>query len=155
MDTFQNGVPDWKATTNVIAARELACDESEINGCTADNPRLVRQIEKLRIQVDPHVDRPYQEPREVINRRADILRNRIPLQQLRGLIDNCAGERDLQRLIGSDLSLLGEMYAQPDEEYLAFAEFPLDDGREDFALFSGRSRILRFPLQLSCRLTSQ
>ena len=63
------------------------------------------------------------------------------MQQLRGLIDNCAGERDLQRLIGSDLSLRGEMYAQPDEEYLAFAEFPIDDGRVDFALFSGRSRM--------------
>ncbi len=124
-----------------IVASEIECEESEIYRHTADDPRLVRQIEKLRMQVDPHLDRPYQEAREVINRRADILRGRIPLQKLRGLIENGAAEKDLQRLVQSDLSLLGEMYAQPDEEYLAFAEFPLDNGRVDFALFSGRSRM--------------
>jgi hypothetical protein len=139
--TFQNGIPDWHSTTAAIAATEIACDESEIKGCTADDPRLARQIEKLRMEIDPHLDRPYQESREVINRRADILRNRVPIQQLRNLVENGAGEKDLQRLIRSDLSLLGEMYAQPDEEYVAFAEFPLDDGRVDFALFSGRSRM--------------
>lgn len=139
--TFQNGIPKWKSTTATVTADEIACDESEIKRHTADDPRLVRQIEKLRIQVDPHVDRPYQDSREVINRRADILRNRIPLQQLRGLIESGASEMDLQRLIRSDLSLLGEIYAHPDEEYIAFAEFPIDDGRIDFALFSGRSRM--------------
>lgn len=139
--TFRDGLPDWKSTTTAIASSEIACDETELNAPAADDPRLVRQIEKLRMQVDPHLDRPYQEPREIINRRADILHHRIPLSQLRGLIENSAGEKELQRLVQSDLSLLGEMYAQPDEEYLAFAEFPLDDGRVDFALFSGRSRM--------------
>lgn len=139
--TFRNGNPDWQSTTVAIAADTIGANESEISGCTLDDNRLVRQIEKLRMEVDPHLDRPYQESREVINRRADIQRNRFPLQQLRGLIESGAGEKDLQRLIQSDLSVLGEMYAQPDEEYLAFAEFPLDDGRVDFALFSGRSRM--------------
>jgi hypothetical protein len=139
--TFTNDIPDWQSTTASVAAREIGCGEDETNGRTEHDPRLVRQIEKLRMQIDPHVDRPYQESREVINRRADILRNRIPLLQLRGLVEHGAGEKDLQRLVQSDLSLLGEMYAHPDEEYLAFAEFPLDDGRVDFALFSGRSRM--------------
>lgn len=133
--TFHNDLPNWQSTTATIVANQIGCDESAISGNTADDPRLIRQIEKLRMEIDPHLDRPYQESRDVINRRADILRNRIPLMQLQGLIEDGAGEKDLQRLIQSDLSLLGEMYAQPDEEYLAFAEFPLDEGRIDFALF--------------------
>lgn len=60
--TFRNGIPDWQSTTAAIAASEIACDESEIQGQTADDPRLVRQIDKLRMQIDPHADRPYQDP---------------------------------------------------------------------------------------------
>ncbi|MPQ60052.1 DUF4263 domain-containing protein [Duganella sp. FT27W] len=33
------------------------------------------------------------------------------------------------------------LYAQPADEYIGFSELPLDNGRVDFALFSGRSRL--------------
>jgi hypothetical protein len=40
-----------------------------------------------------------------------------------------------------DLSIFGEIYALPHEEYIAFSEFPVGDGFVDFAIFTGRSRM--------------
>ena len=139
--TLQHDLPNWQHITIDRAAQLIGCEESEISGRTLEDARLVNQIERLRIQVDPHLDRPYTEPPEVINRRNEISRNRVPLTQLRSLIQSGANERDLHHLIASDLSLIAEIYAKPDDEYLVFTEFPLDEGRVDFAVFSGRSRM--------------
>ncbi|RZA34477.1 MAG: DUF4263 domain-containing protein [Lysobacteraceae bacterium] len=139
--TINNGIPDWKSITQAAAAEFIGCDEAEISCVSLRDERLARQVESLRIRVDPHIDRPWVEPLDVINRRNEILRRRVPVQQLRTLIEKGAGESELHTLIKSDLSLIGEIYAQPDDEYIAFSEFPLNNGRVDFVLFSGRSRL--------------
>jgi len=49
--------------------------------------------------------------------------------------------RNIQKLIKSDLSIIGNFYSHPSEEYICFSEFSLDDGVVDFVMFSGRSRM--------------
>lgn len=139
--TLEGTVPKWQNISRTNAAELIECTEEDISGKTLSDCRLTRQIEQLRIKVDPHVDRPYIESRDVINRRTEIASRRIPMKQLRNVIERGAGERELHALVASDLSLVGELYAQPADEYIVFSELPLDNGRVDFALFSGRSRL--------------
>ena len=39
------------------------------------------------------------------------------------------------------MSVFGDFYSQPNEEYIVFSEFPILDGSVDFIVFSGRSRM--------------
>ncbi|MDG2850078.1 DUF4263 domain-containing protein [Vibrio parahaemolyticus] len=39
------------------------------------------------------------------------------------------------------MSVFGDFYSQPNEEYIVFSEFPILDGSVDFVVFSGRSRM--------------
>jgi hypothetical protein len=57
------------------------------------------------------------------------------------LIQSGAGEQEIQRLLKTDLSIFGEAYAKPDNEYICFSEYPIADGSVDFAVFTGRSRM--------------
>ncbi len=99
------------------------------------------KLKKYRHDIDPFIDEPWPEAYEVINRREDILKNMLPISVLQEAIENGAMEIDLQNLIKSDLSILGDFYAHPSEEYVCFSEFPLNGGFIDFVIFSGVSKM--------------
>jgi len=139
--TTEDGLPRWSKISVLAAASMLGCSLAELEQPARHCPRLVAQIEKLRVQIDPYVNRPYQESVAVLNRRNEILRQRIPVEQLRAAIDEDANELAMHRLIAQDLSLIAELYARPEEEYIAFSQFPVDSGFVDFALLSGRTRM--------------
>lgn len=141
MVSDMEGLPHWDRLTVAEVASMLGCSTRELGVLTADNPRISAQIDRLRVQIDPYVDRPYQESVAVLNRRTEILRNRVPVEQLRAAIDEGANALAMHRLITQDLSLIAELYALPEEEYIAFSQFPVDSGFVDFALFSGRTQM--------------
>ena len=139
--TESDGLPRWTRISADTAATMLGCPLAELEQATRHEPRLAAQIEKLRVQIDPYINRPYQVSVAVLNRRNEILRHRIPVEQLRGAVEEGANELSMHRLIAQDLSLIAELYARPEEEYIAFSQFPVDSGFVDFALFSGRTRM--------------
>jgi hypothetical protein len=75
----------------------------------------------------------------VTKRKLEIIAGQIPKALISALIDNGSNEQALQRILKQDLSLIAEVYAFPEDEYLCFSEFPVGEGQVDFALFTGRS----------------
>jgi hypothetical protein len=65
----------------------------------------------------------------------------ISKSSLKSIIENGCKEQELQRHLKTDLSIFGEAYAKPDDEYICFSEFPLANGAIDFVVFTGRSRM--------------
>jgi Domain of unknown function (DUF4263) len=135
-----NGSPSWATAPIGQAISMLGCSADELNSETRNNSRLMTLIERIRNQIDPFIDTPISEPRSVTLKRLNIDERKISKAGLASIVEAGAGERELQRLLKTDLSIFGEIYA-PDEEYIAFSEFPLEDGFVDFAIFTGRSRM--------------
>ncbi len=50
-------------------------------------------------------------------------------------------ENVIHGVVKEDLSLLSEVYAYPQTEYICFSEFPIGNGFADFVIFTGRSRM--------------
>lgn len=139
--TFNSvGCPSWDDISMEAAAALLGCDESEFLVRTSDIPRLREEIDRARNEIDPFIDSPWPEPKEVVMRRIAIDKNRISKAQVAALVEAGSGERELLRLIKSDLSILGEFYGEEDE-YIVLSEFPIGGGFVDFAVFTGRSRM--------------
>jgi len=76
-----------------------------------------------------------------IRRRIEILDGMISKSEIEKLVHSKASEQDIQKLLKKDLSIFGEAYAKPDDEYICFSEFPVANGAVDFAVFTGRSRM--------------
>ncbi len=134
------GSPSWDDISVGAATALLGCEESELLVHTADIPRLREEIERARNEIDPFLDSPWPEPKEIAMRRIAIEKNRISKAQVAELVQAGSGERELLRLIKSDLSILGEFYGE-DDEYIVLSEFPVGGGFVDFAVFTGRSRM--------------
>lgn len=137
----EDGSPNWNRMNIREAARYIGCTVTELSGKTEDDQRLYGEIERIRNAIDPFADSPYPEPPEVTVRRADIRSRMISKSDLSTLVHNNAGEQEIQRLLKRDLSVFGEVYAKPSEEYICFSEFPILDGFVDFVVFTGRSRM--------------
>jgi hypothetical protein len=75
----------------------------------------------------------------VTKRKLEIIAGQISKALMSALIDNGSNEQALQRILKQDLSLIAEVYAHPEDEYICFSEFPVGEGQVDFALFTGRS----------------
>jgi hypothetical protein len=131
----------WTSISLEKAHSITACLADEFATATADDPRLSGQIEMRRNSMNPYMDFPYPEQQKVLTRKLDIQEKMVSRQQLCAIVEAGVGERELQRIIKSDLSLLGEIYGVPPDEYICFSEFPVEDGFVDFAVFSGRSRM--------------
>lgn len=133
--------PSWSAK-NISKILELLEENvSEFHERTIQIKRLFNEIMKIRNQIDPYLDLPYSENHEVIKRRLEIEENHISKKEIEDLIFNGSKEQDIQKLLKKDLSIFGELYARPNEEYICFSEFPLLNGSIDFVVFSGRSRM--------------
>ncbi len=136
-----NGSPDWTGLDRREAVELLGCSAEEFDSETARDPRLMTLIQRIRNSIDPFIDGPHLEAREVTIRRMDIDERKITKASVAALVDSGSSERELQTLLKKDLSIFAEVYAKPDEEYIAFSEFPVGDGFVDFAIFTGRSRM--------------
>ncbi|WP_420428101.1 Shedu immune nuclease family protein [Algiphilus sp.] len=132
---------EWQRAEAQEVFAALDCDESEFSCPSLEVKNIFDAVQRMRHQLDPHIGEPLPESFDVINRREDIARQMVPMSALWDAVNRGAGERALQSLIESDLSLLGDFYSAPKEEYVAIAQFPLDGGYVDFAVLSGRSRM--------------
>ena len=140
--SFDNlGNPVWTAISLSSLLALLDCEENEFQQLTTLNARLMNEIDQARYDISPQVDFPYRESPEVIKRRFQIESKSISKASIMRLIQCGAKEQDISKLLKSDLSVWGEVYAHPYEEYICFSEFPISTGFVDFVVFSGRSRM--------------
>jgi hypothetical protein len=133
--------PTWKTQKIDYVCKLIECEAHEFLTPSLDIKRIYDEVERIRHDIDPYIDEPWAEPYHVINRREDIRKNMLPEGKLLEAIENCVSETYLHSLIKSDLSIIGDFYSHPKEEYICFSEFPLSDGAVDFVMFSGRSRM--------------
>ncbi len=133
--------PDWKRISLDFLINLLDTTKEELLDKTLENKRLFDEIEKIRTQSNPFINNPFSESVEVINRRNAIQSKAIQKSQIQALIGADSIEQEIQRLLKKDLSVFGDFYSQPNEEYIVFSEFPVLDGSVDFVVFSGRSRM--------------
>lgn len=87
------------------------------------------------------MDSKFSDSNDVVARKLEIDAGMIWKSSIETLIRSGAGEQEIQRLLKTDLSIFGEAYAKPDDEYICFSEYPVADGSVDFAVFTGRSRM--------------
>jgi hypothetical protein len=133
--------PTWQSAQISSVCNLLDTEHSEFLVHSLEIPRLFDAIEKIRHDINPFVDAPWPESYEVINRREDIQIRWLPEGKLTEAIENNSSETDIQALLSSDLSIIGDFYSYPSEEYICFSQFPVGDGFVDFVIFSGRSRM--------------
>ena len=77
----------------------------------------------------------------MVQRLFEIEKNQITKESLQTLVNSNSTESTLQKQVKKDLSILAEVYAAPQHEYICFSEFPIGKGFVDFVLFTGRSRM--------------
>ena len=70
------------------------------------------------------------------------------LNQLDELISNGSSERDIQSFLKSNLHLIGKYFSHPEDEYIVFSEFPFGQGACDLVVFTDRSRMNIFIIEL-------
>ncbi|MFJ1434431.1 Shedu immune nuclease family protein [Capnocytophaga canimorsus] len=139
---------EWKPITLSQVLKLIESDENEINNLTFKNPQLLTKIEQLRTIISPHLGLPYQVQPEYILRQFEIENNMISKNELRELIDNHSIESKFLELLKKDKSFFAEIYASPNDSYICFSEFPVGEGTVDFVLFTGRSRMDVFLIEI-------
>jgi Domain of unknown function (DUF4263) len=144
-DTFDkvtlSPVTDWQNLDRRAVLELIGGDVSELDDRSSQNRRIFDQAAHARYRRDPFGDSRRQESNAVVKRRLEIESGMVSKSSIDALIQSGAAEHELQRLLKSDLSLFGEAYAKPDDEYICFSEYPLADGVIDFVVFTGRSRM--------------
>lgn len=131
----------WEALTRSRVLEMIGDEDGELSDRSATNPRITSQADKLLFRHDPFIGSSYPESNDVTKRRLEIIESMISKASVEALVQSGRGEQELQRLLKTDLSIFGEAYAKPDDEYICFSEFPLADGFVDFVVFTGRSRM--------------
>lgn len=132
---------EWSNLSREDVLAILRCNQAELDDRSIQNKRIVEQADSLRFQRNPFVDSRYPDSNAVIARKLEINTRMISKSSISKLVQAGAGEQEIQRLLKTDLSVFGEAYAKPDDEYVCFSEFPVADGSVDFAVFTGRSRM--------------
>lgn len=136
----QNLRPEWEQISVQKAAAILNCEESELTTPTSENYGVINDMDRIRLEIDPHIEKKLYERAMEIQRREQ--KRADHKSRISALVQSNVGERELQKLLKSDLSILGDLYSPIlHGEYIVFAEFPVGDGFVDFAVFSGRSRM--------------
>lgn len=136
-----SGAPDWEEIDRDQVLSLIGCHVNDLDERSLDNPRVIAQADRIRYSRDPFADSCHQDRPDIIKRKLEIADLAVPKSEVSQLIEVGAGEREIQSLLKRDLSLFGEIYAQPSDEYICFSEFPLGGGFVDFAVFTGRSRL--------------
>ncbi len=133
--------PSWHSVSHDEIKQIAGIDDAELNSSYMDDRALVEAVDLLRLEINPDIDKPLEEPEYIARRRAIIESNKISKRQIADLIHSGAIEQDMQRLLKADLSIFGELYSSPHDEYICFSEFPIGDGFADFVVFTNRSRM--------------
>ena len=63
------------------------------------------------------------------------------MNKLKELIENKSKKQDVQSYLKSNLHLLAKCYAAFENEYIIFPEFPIDESKVDFVIFTDRTRM--------------
>lgn len=132
---------EWETLSRSRVLEMIGDEDGELSDRSSTNPRIASQADRLLFRHDPFIGSRYPESNEVTKRRLEIIENMISKASVEALVQSGSGEQELQRLLKTDLSIFGEAYAKPDDEYICFSEFPLADGSVDFVVFTGRSRM--------------
>lgn len=144
-DTFHEVILTPHAHWTKLSRKEVLNlinrNDVELENRSLKNNRIFDQANKIRYRHDPFIDSRNKESNNIIKRRIEIQENKIPKDSINNLIQSGASEQELQRLLKKDLSLFGEAYGKPDDEYICFSEYPLANGFIDFVVFTGRSRM--------------
>lgn len=138
--TFSPGT-SWQTLDRQTVLELIDSDNAELDDRSSANPRVFARANHIRYRRNPFADSKYREPNAVVKRRLEIGAGMVSKASVDALVQAGAGEQELVRLLKSDLSLFGEAYAQPHDEYICFSEYPLADGSIDFVVLSGRSRM--------------
>lgn len=129
---------------NIIGVKDfldLFNDRSSLNN------RIQTQADQIRFQRNPWVGSPYPKDDAFIDRKLSIEENMKSKKDLINLIEQGYKEQEILAFLKQDLSFFGEVYADPEDEYIVFSEYPVKkgakskDGFIDFVLFTGRSRM--------------
>jgi hypothetical protein len=137
----KNGSAEWVPAEKIEIIKLLNCEALELESSTFEHDRLVSEIEQLRLAINPRIDFLPDQDTEVIQRSFEIEKNKIKKESIWKLVDSRSNEITLQKQVKKDLSILAEVYAHPEGEYICFSEFPIGDGIVDFVVFTGRSRM--------------
>lgn len=91
--------------------------------------------------MNPSMNFPANKDSALITRIEEINSRKIRKSELEKLININAKEQEISRLLKQDLTFFAELYANPKNEYICFSEFPFDEGYVDYVVFTGRSRM--------------
>lgn len=135
----------WRKLSIDEVCNILDCGFEEFHIQSLSLQHIYDCVVKLRHKIDPYLDEPLQESSAVLLRREQINLNSVSKDDLMESISYGINETKVHKIIKSDLSILGDYFSKPDEEYICFSEFPLQgkekNGFVDFVVFSGRSRM--------------
>lgn len=136
----QNGFPGWEEVEENKVSEICEVDINELCSLVGDDNSLLKEIIlKTRTILDK-------------KKEADVIKESkapgVSKEEIKKLVESNASEREFQALLKKDLSLLAEIYADPKDEYICFSEFPINNRRADFVLFTGRSRMEVFIFEI-------
>lgn len=138
---IENGNPSWKCLSEKEVIEMIDSSPNEFDNSALDDERLLNDIERLKTEINPFADLPFPEDNEVLKRRIEIEEGKISKNQIKSLIKQNSNENEIQKLLKTDLSIFAEVYARPQDDYICFSEFPINNGFVDFVIFTGLSRM--------------
>lgn len=136
-----NNKPSWKNTSLKNIKKLLNCSSKELKSLINNESKLMKQIDRLRYKIDSKIDFAHRKDSDIINRIEDIKKNMITKKEITKLIKENNIEQNISKKLKNDLSIFAEIYASPKNEYICFSEFPIGEGFVDYVVFTGRSRM--------------
>ncbi len=133
--------PKWHPKSLEEIKILLTCDDNEFYIPTRNNERLWKEVQLRKHHINSYTGSAPFYSAKTIQRRIEIEEQKISKQELEKLVERGANEQELQRILKKDLSLFGEYFSRPYDEYICFSEFPISSRKVDFVVFTGRSRM--------------
>lgn len=144
-----DGHPEWRGLSRTRIEALLECSPTEFDLSTDKDPWLQAEIRKALDGIPPIKVFQYIEPPEISERRLEIAAKMHSRAELDELVHSSANEQTISAFLKEDLSFFSEIYASPKDEYICFSEFPVgSSGRVDFAVFTGRSRMSVYLIEI-------
>lgn len=153
IDTFDivnfndKGLPSWSTINMQKCLQLLECKKNEFANYK-HNSRVQKEIYDA-VKGIPKIEQfEYVEEPEITERRLEIENNQYKLIDVQRMLAKNPTESEVDAFIKSDMSLLAEIYASIRDEYICFSEFPIGNGRADFVVFTGRSRMSVYIIEI-------
>lgn len=135
-----DGNPSWVTVSYTTILQAMECPNGEFDNYKEDQ-RVQAEIQTALLGFPKIEQFEYVEPPAITERRLEIESRMHSLKKVKESLNSYPSEAELATFLKRDMSLFAELYANPKDEYICFAEFPVGNGRVDFALFTGRSRM--------------